>query len=560
MDKNKRTALENELLSKLNLDSLPSGGYLTSDKAITYLFEDKKEGFFWGKTSYFDNYIAVDFFDFIGSNKEIIIDFAIEHPEVSYDLLYWLAVTKICKPKDFKAYTKEQIHQIPRVMREVIVNPADKYKLHIAQLVTDETLYYSITDANKWQALEWVATNHPNKLSTFVGKNTPANPFSRKIVLEHYKDLEDKTSLPEALQSFLAVLQKQRDAQVERQKALVEKRRQEAREKLINWYDESGKLLKLFELKDGLEIKTLDDYKLILSYFIASDLSATEFCRHYQIEGLEGFKTMCKKFAAMDPEFDKYYTELSARKQRELIGAAREDIALGSESVMGAESVINNESSILTLPTLITLGESTMQPLEVNQFARNIIEFYHTKLNSYKPSSSAEEDILKRLTEREVRFLISSKAYQRIAKHKEISLADEFDDALKPVRPYLGNTALQQLNATVHGVKSLITPYSQTFNPNTVLDGRMQIILPDGALKTVDTQMVDMSETYAHSHKLFRAPTTMSRIIKAVAEGTIQNQAETEAYKAQLETRAEATARECTTVDGYLKHYAEYGE
>lgn len=560
MEKNKRKALENELLSKLNLDTLPSGGYLTSDKAITYLFEDKKEGFFWGKTSYFDNYVAIDFFDFIGSNKEVIIDFAIEHPEVSYDLLYWLAMTKICKPKDFKQYSKEQIHQIPRVMREVIVNPADKYKLHIAQVVTDETLYYSITEENMWQALEWVAVNYPDKLNTFVGKGTSANPYSRKIVLEHYKNLENKTQLPEALQKFLIVLQKQHDAQVERQRVQAEKRRQQAREKLVNWYDESGKLLKLFDLKDGLEIKTLDDYKLILSYFISADLSVTEFCRHYQIEGVEGFKLMCKKFAAMDSEFDAFYTELTARKQREFIDAARKDIALGSESVEGAASVIHKPHASITLPTLVTLGESTMQPQEINLFARNVIDFYHTRLNSYTPTSSAEEDILKRLTEREVRFLISTNAYQRLGKNKEINLATEFETALKPVRPYLGRVAQQQLNTPVHGVKPLITPYSQTFNPSTVLDGRMQIIMPDETLKTVDTQMIDMAETYAHSHKLFRAPTTMSRIIKAVAVGAIQNQAETDAYKAELEARAAKTAHECTSVEGYLKHYAEYGE
>ena len=557
MDKNKRTALENELLSKLNLDSLPSGGYLTSDKAITYLFEDKKDGFFWGKTSYFDNYIAVDFFDFIGSNKEIIIDFAIEHPEVSYDLLYWLAVTKICKPKDFKQYSKEQIHQIPRVMREVIVNPADKYKLHIAQLVTDETLYYSITDENKWQAVEWVAKNYPDKLSNFVGKNTPANPLSRKLVLEHYRDLEDKTTLPEALQKFLVVLQKQHDAQVERQKIQAEKRKQLAREKLVNWYEADGSIMKLFTLEDGMEIKTFDDYKLILSYFIASDLSATEFCRHYLIDNIEGFKLMCKKFGAMDPEFEAYYTDLSARKQRELFAITAEEISTGSESPYTIERLINNSSLKLTLPTIITLGESTMQPQAVNDYARNVVSYYHQKLNSYSPTSANEEDILKRLTEQEVRFLISTKAYQRVKQGKNIELETEFVNAFKPISSYLGIAAKQQIHSPDSGVKKLITPYSQKFNPAQVLNGGMQVISSDGTYKPITQETVDMATTYANTHKLYKSSGTMSRIIKAIIDGSIENREATIEYLTFIKKREEKKLEECATLDGYMKYYAE---
>ncbi len=559
MEQNKRKALENELLSKLNLDALPSSGYLTGDKAITYLFEDKKDGFFWGKTSYFDNYIAVDFFDFIGSNKEVIIDFSINHPEVSYDLLYWLAMTKICKSKDFKQYTKEQIYQIPRVIREVIVNPADKYKLHISQLVTDETLYYSITDENKWQALEWVATNHPDKLSSFVGKSTPANPFSRKIVLEHYKELEDRTTLPESLQKFLVTLQKQHDAQVERQKIQAEKRRQEAKQKLTNWYDENGKIVKLFNLQDGLEIKTLDDYKLILSYFIASELSVTEFCRHYLIDNVEGFKLMCKKFGAMDPEFEAYYADLTARKQRELFAITANEITSGSESTYSIERLINNSSLKLTLPTIINIGESTMQPQVVNDYARNVISYYHEKLNSYNPTSSSEDDILKRLTEREVRFLISTKSYQKIRGGKNIELDTEFVGAFRPISSYLGGTAKQQIFAPDTGVKRLISPYSQKFSPNEVLNGNVQIIAADGTYKNVTQEVVDMATTYANKHKLYRSSGTVSRIIKAVVDGSIQNQEETREYLTFIKKREEKKIEECATLDGYMKYYAELG-
>ena len=388
MEKNKRIALENELLSKLDLDVLPSGGYLTSDKAITYLFEDKKDGFFWGKTSYFDNYVSVDFFDFIGCNKDVIIDFSIEHPEVSYELLYWLAMTKICKPKDFKGYTQEQINQIPRVIREVIVNPADKYKLHISQLVTDETLYYSITDDNMWSALEWVAANHPQKLNSFIGKNTPASPYSRKTVLEHYKGVEDKSTLPDALQRFLIIVQKQHDAQVERQKAQAEKRRQQAREKLMNWYDADGNLLKLFGLQDGMEIKTLDDYKLILSYFVSSKLSAQDFCNHYLIDNVDGFKLMCKKFAVTNPEFETYYANLSSQTQQ----------PINMLPQIEPEAKVDRE---------VVARESTI-------------------------SAQTKEDEIASVSISENKLMNLSKVYKPFDKNKNIELGTNFVDQFKP--------------------------------------------------------------------------------------------------------------------------------
>ena len=49
--------------------------------------------------------------------------------------------------------------------------------------------------------------------------------------------------------------------------------------------------------------------------------------------------------------------------------------------------------------------------------------------------------------------------------------------------------------------------------------------------------MVDMAMCYAHEHNLFRTSMVMNKIIRAVADGRIQNQAETEEYKNQLKDK-----------------------
>lgn len=547
MEQNKRKALENELLSKLNLDVLPTGGYLTCEKAITYLFEDKKENFFWGKSSYFDEYVSIDFFDFIGSNKEIIIDYAIMHPEISYDLLYWLVITKLCKPKDFKNYTKEQVCQIPRTMREVIANPADKYKLHFEQLVTNDTLYYSITDENKWNALEWVAKNYPNKLNLFACNTTPANPLNKKDILEHYKTIEDKSQLPESLQKLLSILQKQYEEKLERQKMLAEKRKQRAREKLMNWYDSNGNLLKLFELEDGVEIKTLDDYKLILSYFIKSKLSTSEFCKQYLIDNIKGFELMCTKFALMDSEFNTYYTELKNAKQNTTLNAVKNIL---SEDNANVENLIN--STTLTLPTIIDASKSMVQPTSINSFARKVVDFYHTKLNSYNPTSSNKEEILKRLTEQEISFLLTNKTYHRLKSDKLLYLGTDFVNTFKPLND-LGQKTRKQMQEPENGVKSLLDTYNKRFYPNQVFCNHLQIIMPDGTTKPVDQDTINMATSFANTHKLYKSSSTILQIIKAIADGEIENKEETQQFLTFTKKRDE----QCSTLEGHMNYYTE---
>ena len=60
--------------------------------------------------------------------------------------------------------------------------------------------------------------------------------------------------------------------------------------------------------------------------------------------------------------------------------------------------------------------------------------------------------------------------------------------------------------------------------------------LPDsnGNLVTITDDMIDMAMCYAHEHDLFRTSIIMNKLIRAVAEGRIQNQTETEEYKKEI--------------------------
>ena len=64
-----------------------------------------------------------------------------------------------------------------------------------------------------------------------------------------------------------------------------------------------------------------------------------------------------------------------------------------------------------------------------------------------------------------------------------------------------------------------------------------------------------MAEAFAAEHNLFRSAGTMSRTIKSVIEGKIQNQAETEAYKQRLQEEILKKMKECKTLEEYFEKY-----
>ena len=64
--------------------------------------------------------------------------------------------------------------------------------------------------------------------------------------------------------------------------------------------------------------------------------------------------------------------------------------------------------------------------------------------------------------------------------------------------------------------------------------------------------MIDMATCYAQTHKLYKCDRLMANILKAIAEGTIQNQAETEEFKSRAKQKLKNTLQEVKTLEEYL--------
>ena len=80
-------------------------------------------------------------------------------------------------------------------------------------------------------------------------------------------------------------------------------------------------------------------------------------------------------------------------------------------------------------------------------------------------------------------------------------------------------------------------------------------MLENGEIVAVDQDAVDMAEAYASKRNLYKSTTTMSRILKAIVEGKIQNKAETEEYKKKLQASIIEKIKECKTISEYFEKY-----
>ena len=92
------------------------------------------------------------------------------------------------------------------------------------------------------------------------------------------------------------------------------------------------------------------------------------------------------------------------------------------------------------------------------------------------------------------------------------------------------------------------------------MSNSVYFLQPDGSQIKVEPQMVDMAECFVSTNRLFKSIGVMNRVIKAVAEGKIQNQHETESYKAELRRQILENMKECKSIEEYFAKRKLNGE
>lgn len=540
------------LLNQINYTKTANNSKLSPEKFVEYLLEDKQNKNFRPSSAIYDD---SDFRLNILNNKKILIDFSINHPEYAYNILYWLIHFNAIAPRNFKNYTSDQIKQIPAIIRDVITFPENKYKLILNHRI-DETIFYNIPADNIWEVLEWIAQNKPTKLTQVISIRSHYSPYSARKILNHYSQLEDTHSLPTALIEYLDKINSLRESQKMNALTQSKLKKQASLIKQLSWEDEDGNLIQFFALDNGIKIYSYDDYALIIKYFMNANLSASEFCKKFKISSVEGFRKMCEKFALANPEFAEFYKTNSEIKSKEAIVLTTSKITDVATNRLAVGEMLDLTQHRRSLSTMIKIGTSTVDEQTLLNFSNLIIQYYYDRLNSYDPNALDEQNLSKYLSPTEIKFLMTTDIAEKLKSGQNIQFGKIFVSAMSPVYPKLSRDERLKIVTNHSGIVNRLNFYNEYFNPNSYLNGNSYFTLNNQTVK-INKDMLDMAYCFASKNKLFICENTMSKIMKAIALGEIQNKTETEEYKQELQQRISKKISKCNSLEEYLNQYNE---
>lgn len=482
-------------------------------------------------------------------NKQALIDFSINNPEYSYNVLYWLICFSAISPKDLSAYSEEQVSKIPQTILHTIQHPDEAYKMFTKHKVDTTLFYYIPKDERKWEALEWIASNSPSKLEIFFSKKELC-PYKTKELLNHYQDI-DIDKIPEALQPYIQNIRKEQSE--------IEQRKDESKaikEKL--WLDKSGKLQQFFKINDGtLAIKKIEDYVKIINHFVKSGLPASKFCKEYRIDNVEGFRKLCKKYAETNAEFAEYYTNNSEQQSKKSFVEINAQINAIARKKTSLEQFTNckdkDDESVLNFKDMITAGKDNQN---LSNFVNKTIEYYYSRLNSYSPSSFDVENLTKSLSFSELRFLIPDLA------DKQNKLSDaQFDVEFKKLLTQIKEANLldQHTKKLVYdkdnGILSNLKQYNKNYRPSKYINITYEM---NGQKITITKDIIDSAVEFALNHNLYVCSNIMYNIIMSVALGSVQKTNEPSKLneikaRKELEANILEKIKQCKTLEEFFK-------
>lgn len=486
--------------------------------------------------------------DMLKDKKQAVLEISMRNPEDATETIRKMIMRRFASKVDFSKFG-DKVKSLPSSFQEVLENPEERWKI----CDKPQQVHYYIPAGQEWEVLDWMAKNRPEMFSPMIHTTSVSNnPLNRNAVVERYSKMpEDK--LPEVVKDYIARSKQFAIQKVDANDKVREfwKQRREIRQ--ASWFDEDGKLLNFFKLEDNFPITSPEDYYFIADTFKNSGMTAFAFCKQYKISDTDGFREMLKKVAANDPEFAEFYENSTKENSRAFLATARRDIVGVATKRMDVAEIIDSSTDSRDFGKMISVALRTFDnPIVASRFAENVIDYYHKRVNSYGEYSTDEADLKNRLTRKEIKYLMGAELVEGLEKGKNVDFAQEITAKVMPVIKQLGKESRTQLYDAKTGLKMRIRPYSARFERGRYLADVVEFMLSDGRGVAVDSSMVDNAECFVHDHKLFKSAGVMTRVVKSVAEGKIQNAQETAEYHAKLQRKILKNIQEVRTLEQYF--------
>lgn len=482
----------------------------------------------------------------IEAKKQAIVKAAMKYPEVAEPVISKMLVRKNVGTQDFVGY-ESQVAQLSPMIQDVIANPEEVWKI----CDSVQVMMYNVPKGKEWEVLDWLAENDADRFRMAINA-IGVTSYSKAEVIERYSRMPaDK--VPVIAKAYLEHIAKMELRRVETNKKLAEIWHERVAERKASWLDSDGRLVQFFKLEDGFPITSKEDYLFIADVFKNSEMTAYGFCKQYKIDNIEGFRKMLKKVAENDPEFAEFYEAFSKRKTEQFVQIARKDILGVATKRLDVAEIIDESTENRDFKKLVDLAKRLFDSdMVATKFVENVISYYHDRANSYGEYSTDEADLQKRLTYKEIQFLVGEGTIKAFRSGKTIDFGAEINDAIRPVMSQLGRDTRVRLYDGRTGVRVRLKPYSTRFERDRYLKETVEFLTSDGRGVSVKESMVDNAECFVDEHDLFRSASVMTRIIKSVAEGKLQNQQQTQEYQERLKNQIMVSIKDVRTLEEYF--------
>ena len=427
----------------------------------------------------------------------------------------------------------------------------DKWK----EFENAEVIHLVMPEGREWEVLEYFAEHNYKVFINLINIHVPNSPFSRKKVVEHYKDanLEElKVEHPNLVEYILHSQEYMRGLSENGRKS-SEILKQIYAERRKNFLTYNGEFIELFKLADNISITSKEDYFQIAEIFMQTGLSASAFCEKYQIDNVEGFREAMERVALNNEEFATYYKNLTTQNKNAYITLCKNTIFKVAVGRMSVAEMIEHSADSRYFDKLVALADSLFDDKRViDRFISAVLIYYHDRLNSYDESLEPE-NLSKMLSSKELLFVIGKENYQNIKSGKTLQPSQVLRNTLNPYLSNIKSVPVYKLfDNSRNSIRTKLNPYGTIFKSYLYLKEHPQIIMPDGSLVPVTRDITDMAECFASEHNLFPAYSTITKLGRSIAHGKLDYSAETLKHKEALKKQIKTSIAECKTLEEYF--------
>ena len=428
---------------------------------------------------------------------------------------------------------------------------SDKWK----EYTDAELIHYLMPKGREWEVLEYFAENNYKVFINLINIHVPNSPFSRKKVVEHYKDVDlkelDKTNpgivkyIYDSL-NYMSGLSENGKKSSAYLKNLYSERKK-------NFLDSSGHPILFFTIAKKFPVISNEECFEVANFFMSTGLSATAFCSKYEIDNIDGFRDAMNRVALNDENFKSYYDALITSKKTAFISLCRKTIEDVANKKMSVHEAIENHADSRSFTKLVSLANSLFDdPQILDQFVFNVLSYYQDRVNSYDDSLDPE-NIKNMLSFKEISFIVGADALSTMKTGKPVNPSQVLKHTLMPYQKQLSSITIHKMfNNDGRCLGSKLKSYNNFFSKRSYLSQNPHQVLSDGSIVPVTDDVIDMSECFARQHNLFRSYATITRLNRTILNGKLDYSAETESYKETLKKQIVSDLSECRTLEEYF--------